>query len=346
MSVLRTLVNLLVISATVLALLTESTKSIDSIQDPGVYVKIIRDMGRVGPDGTLRFEIPLAINRPLGINFRLVHSIGSDAYGSPCSTWKLTGLSSSVESIANGLLKWKSVDGSICYFHSTINDSQFVAGIDGQCAIRKDCPGVSIRDEEMRIWYYVDGALVSVQIPGQGYYRFICEGEDLREIFYEGEHNKSLIVLAVVRNQSHNITIINDRAGCLATLTWENYRKITKVGFRSGPEVNFTYKNNIIKSIEETGNPPLTLEWEENNNYRRGNSRWLSPVCLVRDDQNVYKYSISSHGIMCRSLRLRTQGEIVTLFNPSKQELIQYGSSIVGRRSYTLKDYLPGDIHP
>ena len=288
------------------------------------WQQILSGLGAMGINGNFPGNFPILETRELGllgIPLVLQHELKVEATGQLYSSWAVLGLQSYLVPQGREHIRWVGPTGQMASFRIDQLDRSFRRNEAGDCWIKQSAPaGHAISDSMGRVWQYREGILQSVTHPILGRYEFHCIGSQIHRIravdtkhelfvarFGEAGHLESLTVSGFPAIDFHR-----DESGLLLSITQEG-----STLFR------FLYDQRVLKKIVRRDGQLMTLGWKENAGWRRSNSLYVDPLCLVSDGANCYDFQINHRGFRYSRTADDDRERIITQFNPRTGVAIQ-----------------------
>lgn len=245
----------------------------------------------IGETDTLRF---------FGMRLILNPDIAVDAFGRIRTSWRISGLKSSLVPSGREILLWQPPGGAPVAFKARMIERTFArAGQISAWQIRRVGPEVyEMRSGDGTLWRYNGGLPVSVTHPRLGKLTFTTQGAHIREIQHAASTGQSKRLLLVEYDQAarfHSVTI-----GTEAThrFIWSEAGELTDWQHGRGSNLVFTYHDGLLSGVAEDGQTPEKFSWRENPGWRRGNSIWPMPAHLASDNHCIYSYAMTRKGFV------------------------------------------------
>jgi YD repeat-containing protein len=294
---------------------------------PSYWVQVEAGLGGMNLFGTLRINYPLGDVKELkilGTSFSLEHLIEIDANGCGRSTWRLTGLRTSLVPSGRQHLRWLPLRGVWVGFERVKIGHALEDAGDPRWLIREVAEGeYEIRSLDGRGWHYKHGSLTSAEHPALGTVRFITHGGLVCEMRLADALSDSPALLKVEYDENARFISLSMAGQEAHRFIWNSTGQLIAWKRPDGVEVRYGYSNGLLSEITETGKAPRVFKWAENPGYGSGDSRWIFPVHLAADEHSDYTYDISSKGFILTRLDRSTCKITTTIFNPRRRRLEQ-----------------------
>lgn len=307
------------------------------------WTRVETALGSVQFDGTLRLkwtlEGPIEL-KTLGVAFILEHQIETDYRGQPRSTWRLSGLHSSLVPEGRDHLRWQPLTGPTRKFERAKIARGFALSSTGPWKIRAvDKNEYELRTADGRGWHYLNGRLVGGNHPALGEFRFAVEGALIHEIRRLDTNGSEVCWLRAAYDEAGRVTTLTFNLNSTYQFTWNEAGELQMWRGPNGKEVFFSYSLGLLSDVRESGKPPRHFMWVENKGYARGDSRWMAPVRLVADEREGYDYELTKKGFLLRRTLNETGRTVVTLFNPRRGMVEQQEAGEVRRVWFRKGDF-------
>jgi len=302
-------------------------KSKPALSASPYWAQVERAMGSMNVSGALRLSYPLGEVQTLqilGLRCILEHALESDANGRARSTWRITGLKTSLVPTDRKHLQWHPLIGpSVIFDQAKIERALSEAG-NPRWLIREATENeYEIRALDGRAWRYKRGVLIAVEHPSLGTVKVLMQGGLVREIRQTDVASDAPALLIAEYNEQARLIVLTLAGIGTHRFGWDALGQLVSWQRADGAEVHFSYTDGLLSAVSGPNKESRHFTWTENLGSGRGDARWAYPVHLASDEINDYMYDLSSSGFIMNCRDRATHAKTVTIFNPLRRRIEQ-----------------------